>query len=95
VKTYEAVAERDERDGRWWLVRVPGVGITQARRLSEVEPMARDLIATVLDVAADSFEVRVVNAGEADIVALAAERAAEPTYTLEEVAAEIAARPDD
>ncbi|MDH6676896.1 hypothetical protein M2284_001094 [Rhodococcus sp. LBL1] len=34
------------RDGRWWMVGVPAIdGLTQARRLSEVEEMARELIA--------------------------------------------------
>jgi hypothetical protein len=38
-----------ERDGRFWLLRVPEVGVTQARHLREVEVMARDLIALVTD----------------------------------------------
>lgn len=63
VSTYNAIAERGER---WWVVRIPGLGNnpdeglpTQARNLAEVEPMARDLIATWLDVAPDSFGVEV------------------------------------
>lgn len=38
------------RDGKWWMVDVPGVGLTQARRLGEVETMARNLVAVVQDV---------------------------------------------
>lgn len=35
-----------ERDGRWWMVRIPDLGgLTQARRISEVELMAREWIA--------------------------------------------------
>ena len=33
------------RDGRLWLVRVDGVGSTQARHLRELDTMAKDLIA--------------------------------------------------
>ena len=33
------------RDGRFWLVRVEGVGSTQARHLRELDTMAKDLIA--------------------------------------------------
>jgi len=55
---YRAVAERD---GSWWAIRVPELrGIySQARRLADVEAMARDVIALVLDVAPDSFGVSV------------------------------------
>jgi hypothetical protein len=63
MKTYTAIASPDER---WWFIRIPGLGNnpdeglpTQARRLSDVEPMARDLIAVYLDVPEDSFDVEV------------------------------------
>ncbi len=46
-----------ERDGRFWLVRVPGVGVTQARHLREVDAMARDLVAVVTDVEPDVVEL--------------------------------------
>ena len=57
---YTAIAERD---GKYWFIRVPKLGKnpaglpTQARHLSEVEAMARDLIAVYLDVPEDSFDV--------------------------------------
>lgn len=40
------------QDGDWWLVRVAGLdaNYTQARTFDEVEEMARDLIALVLDI---------------------------------------------
>ncbi len=55
---YRAVAERD---GSWWAIRVPELrGVySQARRLVDVEAMARDVIALVIDVAPDSFAVSV------------------------------------
>jgi predicted RNase H-like HicB family nuclease len=55
--SYEVTARRD---GRWWFVRVPKVpgAITQARRLEQVEAMAREVVSLLLDVAPDSFDVR-------------------------------------
>ncbi|BBX72248.1 hypothetical protein MSHI_01540 [Mycobacterium shinjukuense] len=59
--TYAAIASPD---GKYWHIRIPGLGNhpeyglpTQARNLDEVEPTARDLIAVWLDVPADSFDV--------------------------------------
>lgn len=56
-RTYRVTAERD---GRWWLVRVPEVpaAFTQARRLDQAEAMAREVIALLLDVPDDSFDLR-------------------------------------
>jgi hypothetical protein len=55
MKTYRVHAERE---GKFWLLRVPKLDImTQARRLTEADEMARDLIATWLDVAPDSFTI--------------------------------------
>jgi hypothetical protein len=57
VKTYRADVDRD---GRYWHIRVPDIGrSTQARHVREIEPMARDLIAVMEDVPADSFGVDV------------------------------------
>lgn len=56
VKQYTAVAERGEK---YWVVTVPELDrVTQARRLADVEPMARDLISLMEDVPADSFKVK-------------------------------------
>ena len=55
-RTYTVEARRS---GRWWAIAVrdlPGV-FSQARRLADVEPMARDAIAAVLDVAPRSFGI--------------------------------------
>ena len=40
------------QEGEWWVARVAGLdaNYTQARTLDEVEEMARDLIALVLDI---------------------------------------------
>ena len=56
--TYEVTAQRD---GRWWLVRVPEIqgAITQARRLEQVETMAREVVSLLLEVAPDSFDLDV------------------------------------
>jgi len=47
------------REGRWWMVTVPEVdGLTQARRLSDVALMARELVAVTTG--ADVGDVEVV-----------------------------------
>ena len=63
---YEVTAQRD---GRWWLVRVPEVrgAITQARRLEQVEAMAREVVSLLLDVAPDSFDLDVRPAIPAEV----------------------------
>lgn len=48
-----------ERDGHFWLIRVAGVGHTQARHLREVDTMARDRIAVMTDVDPDMIELDV------------------------------------
>ena len=53
LKTYHAEVDRD---GKLWRVRVPEVArATQARTLREAESMARDLVAIMDDIPADSF----------------------------------------
>lgn len=64
--TYEI---RAWQEGDWWLARVVGAsdgaggaplnGLTQARTLIQVEPMARDLIATILDTEQGTFDITV------------------------------------
>jgi hypothetical protein len=57
VKTYEVTVRRD---GRWWMVAIPEVdGLTQARRLDEVELMAREYIALATDVPLSQVAVEV------------------------------------
>lgn len=55
---YTAHAQRGEG---WWAIEVPDVpGVfSQARRIGQVEYMARDAIALMLDVEPDSFDVDV------------------------------------
>lgn len=64
--TYEIRAWQEDD---WWLARVmtasdgadatPLNAITQARTLTKIEPMARDLVATILDVDEGSFDIEV------------------------------------
>ncbi len=65
------------RDGRWWMVEIPAIdGLTQARRVSEIEDMARSLIAIELDVAQSSVELGRIDIevdGFGDVSAEAAE----------------------
>jgi hypothetical protein len=49
VRTYQATATRE---GRWWVVDVPGVGVTQGRTTREAERMAADLVSVMLEVPA-------------------------------------------
>ena len=59
------------RDGRWWSIYAPEIDLhTQALKLSEVEEMGRDLIAGMLDVAPDSFDVDVRVSAPADVAAM-------------------------
>ncbi|HKE73255.1 MAG TPA: hypothetical protein VKB57_06550 [Acidimicrobiales bacterium] len=46
-----------ERDGRFWLVRVDGVGATHARHLRELDAMAGDLIAVMTGDEPDSIDI--------------------------------------
>jgi predicted RNase H-like HicB family nuclease len=56
--TYRVTAVRS---GRWWAIEVPELrGVhSQARRLDQVEAMAREVIALMLDVPEDSFDVTI------------------------------------
>jgi predicted XRE-type DNA-binding protein len=48
MKSYGATVARE---GRWWMIAIPELsGLTQARRLDEVERMAREYIAVTTDV---------------------------------------------
>lgn len=75
---YDATAYRDDR---WWIVTVPGIGVTQARTLVDAGPMAVDMVALMLavDPATVSVAVRTeldADATEAveDLQAMAKER---------------------
>ena len=49
------------RSGNWWAITVPEIKgfFSQARRLDQVETMAREAIALMLNVRPDSFDVEV------------------------------------
>jgi hypothetical protein len=58
VRTYTAVASPAQTPG-WFLVHVPEIDQwTQACSESEIEPMARDLVATWLDVSIGEGQIR-------------------------------------
>lgn len=51
-----------ERDGRWWMITVPDIDqVTQARRVDEIEEMARSLIAISTDVPLEEISVQVAS----------------------------------
>jgi predicted RNase H-like HicB family nuclease len=56
--TYKVTAVRS---GRWWAIEVPELrGVSsQARRLDQVKSMAREVIALMLNVPEDSFDITV------------------------------------
>lgn len=57
MTTYTAAATRE---GRYWVVDVEGVGVTQGRSLSEARDMAADLVVAVHDVPADDVDIDLV-----------------------------------
>lgn len=67
--SYTALARRS---GDWWAVEVAELDhvFTQARRLDQVEAMARDAISLVLEVAPDSFDIVIEPVLPAEIQAL-------------------------
>jgi hypothetical protein len=49
-----------QRDGKFWLIQVPGLeGGTQGRTLAEVDEMSRDFIAEMTDSAESTFDIDV------------------------------------
>ncbi|KQS08279.1 hypothetical protein ASG04_14315 [Curtobacterium sp. Leaf183] len=51
---------RAHREGRWWAIDIPSVdAATQARRVTDVEWMARECVALTLDVPEDDVEIDV------------------------------------
>lgn len=55
--TYRATAHRE---GRWWVIEIPAAGaVTQARRVADVQWMARECVALTLDVSEDDVAIDV------------------------------------
>jgi hypothetical protein len=53
---YTAHATKEER---WWIVRVDGVGVTQAKNLREAQLMARDLVEAMTGNPSSHFDVAI------------------------------------
>ncbi len=91
------------RSGAWWAIQVPEVDgvFSQARRLDQVETMARDAIALMLEVPEGSFDLEVVVSPPAALSELLdayrRERdvADRSSLRASELAAEIVSRADD
>lgn len=70
MRTYEINVTRDER---WWFIEVPEIDqVTQARRVDEIEDMARDLIAISTDQPLTDIAVKIAHidvAGLGDVAA--------------------------
>ncbi|WP_370945488.1 hypothetical protein AB5J62_41290 [Amycolatopsis sp. cg5] len=56
MKTYQATARRE---GKWWVVEVDGVGVTQGRSTAEAHRMAVDLVEIMEEIPHDEIEVRI------------------------------------
>ncbi len=75
-KTYDVTTWREEG---WWVIDIPTLNLaSQARRLDQVEVMARDAVATWLDISPDSVAVKISPKFDEELtkrlVALRAER---------------------
>lgn len=56
------------RDGKWWVVAIPEIdGLTQARRLADVDLAAREYIAVTLDAPLSEVAVRRVSTSLAGV----------------------------
>jgi predicted RNase H-like HicB family nuclease len=81
-----------ERHGDWWAITIDELrGVfSQARRLTQVESMARDAIALLLEVPTDSFDlsVREKLTPDAERLVLAAKEARAAAIAHQEVASE-------
>ena len=71
MTTYRAFVERD---GKWWMVRVPKInGVSQARSLAEAGKMAHNLVAGTLGADPASFDIDLVIDQVGDVAGVSAE----------------------
>lgn len=89
MTTYTA---RTTRAGNWWAIEIPELDgvFTQARRLDQVDAMARDAIAGTLNISPDSFALIINPVLPAAVQALLDE--VRSSRESAELAAEIASR---
>jgi DNA-directed RNA polymerase specialized sigma24 family protein len=64
---------RAERSGNWWAIEAPEVdgAFSQAKRIDQIEDMAREVVALMLNVPEDSFDLKLDVAIPAEWDALA------------------------
>lgn len=56
------------RDGKWWMISIPDLdGLTQARRISEIEDMAREYIAVTTGTRLDEVAISHIEIEVGDI----------------------------
>lgn len=73
-------ARAHDWNGHWWAITVTGLPaelgdqFTQAAKIRDIEPMARMLIADLLEIEPDSFELDVTSDPPPDVAQLIAER---------------------
>lgn len=63
--TYTATAARE---GRWWVLTVDGIGVTQSRTLKDAPDAARGLISAMLDVDPNEIDVNVIPQVSSDVL---------------------------
>ena len=56
MKAYRATARRE---GKWWVIEVHGVGVTQGRSTTEAQRMANDLVAIMEELPPEDVHVEI------------------------------------
>lgn len=98
MTTYPVTPQQDAytatatREGKWWVIRVDGVGTTQARHLNEVDEWARGLIEAMTDAEVPAETPVAITVRLGDRVDAEVDAARQATRAAEEAQREAAAR---